>query len=160
MRICPEMQVPVMMVPSPLMVKTLSTGSLKIPSFDLSSIPWAALYMASLRRSMFSPVVEETGMIGDPSRILPFRKSTMSSLTSSTISSSTRSFFVTATIPFVIPRSSHMSTCSRVCGMTPSSAATMSSAMSMPHAPATMWRTNFSCPGTSTMPTMRSSPNL
>ena len=45
--------------------------------------------------------------------------------------------------------------CSRVCGMTPSSAATTSSTTSMPVAPATIWRTNFSWPGTSTTPIVR-----
>jgi len=45
-----------------------------------------------------------------------------------------------------------MSRCSRVCGMTPSSAATTSTTRSMPPAPAAMARTKRSCPGTSTTP--------
>ena len=43
-----------------------------------------------------------------------------------------------------------MSRCSRVCGMTESSAATTSIARSSPEAPASMFRMNRSCPGTST----------
>ena len=43
-----------------------------------------------------------------------------------------------------------MSKCSRVCGITDSSAATTSSTTSMPPTPASIARTNRSCPGTST----------
>ena len=43
-----------------------------------------------------------------------------------------------------------MSRCSRVCGMTESSDATARRTRSTPCAPATIVRTNFSCPGTST----------
>ena len=43
-----------------------------------------------------------------------------------------------------------MSKCSRVCGMTDSFAATTSSTASMPLAPASMFLTNRSWPGTST----------
>ena len=60
---------------------------------------------------MFSPVVEETGMMGASSRNLPFTSSLISSVTSSTMSSSTRSFFVIAIIPLFMPRSSQMSRC-------------------------------------------------
>ena len=45
-----------------------------------------------------------------------------------------------------------MSRCSSVCGITPSSAATVKSTRSMPCAPASMLRMNRSCPGTSTTP--------
>ena len=45
-----------------------------------------------------------------------------------------------------------MSRCSSVCGITPSSAATVKSTRSMPWAPASMLRMNRSCPGTSTTP--------
>ena len=46
--------------------------------------------------------------------------------------------------------SRQMSKCSRVCGITDSSAATTSSTASIPPTPASMFRTNRSCPGTST----------
>ena len=49
-----------------------------------------------------------------------------------------------------------MSKCSRVCGITDSSAATTSSTASMPVAPASMLRTKRSCPGTSTNATCTS----
>jgi hypothetical protein len=48
-----------------------------------------------------------------------------------------------------------MATCSRVWGMTPSSAATTSRTRSIPVAPATMVRTSPSCPGTSTTPRLK-----
>ena len=48
--------------------------------------------------------------------------------------------------------------CSRVWGMTPSSAATTSSRTSMPVAPASMFRMKSSCPGTSTTPEARHRP--
>ena len=48
-----------------------------------------------------------------------------------------------------------MARCSRVCGITPSSAATTSSARSMPPTPASMFLMKRSWPGTSTMLTSR-----
>ena len=48
------------------------------------------------------------------------------------------------------PRSRRISRCSRVCGITESSAATTSMARSRPEAPASMFRMNRSWPGTST----------
>ncbi len=48
-----------------------------------------------------------------------------------------------------------MPMCSRVCGITPSSAATTSRNMSIPVAPATIVRTNRSWPGTSTTDSRR-----
>ena len=66
------------------------------------------------------------------------------------VSSSTRSRLVSATTAVRTPSSSRIATCSRVCGITPSSQATTSSARSMPVAPEIMVRTKRSCPGTST----------
>ena len=54
-----------------------------------------------------------------------------------------------------MPSRSRIARCSRVCGMTPSSAATTRSAKSMPVAPASMLLTNRSWPGTSTKPRTR-----
>ena len=62
------------------------------------------------------------------------------------------SILVSATAPRVRPSSSRISRCSRVCGIAPSSAATTSSAKSMPVAPASMVWTSLSWPGTSTKP--------
>jgi hypothetical protein len=68
---------------------------------------------------------------------------------------SARSALVTATTPRRTPSWRNTAACSRVWGMTPSSAATHSRNMSMPVAPATMVRTNRSCPGTSTSESRR-----
>ena len=61
---------------------------------------------------------------------------------------------MSAMTPRGTPSSRQMSKCSRVCGMTDSSAATTSSTASMPPAPASMLRTKRSCPGTSTNATL------
>ena len=59
-------------------------------------------------------------------------------------------------IPAGIPRSEQTARCSRVCGFTPSSAATTRSMMRMPPRPASaLWRKR-SWPGTSTKPIWRS----
>ena len=51
-----------------------------------------------------------------------------------------------------MPSRSTIARCSRVCGITPSSAATTRRTKSIPVAPASMLCTNFSWPGTSTNP--------
>ena len=65
---------------------------------------------------------------------------------------STVSAFVSTIIPRGIPSSRQISKCSRVCGLMPSFAAMTSSTTSIPPAPASMFLTNRSCPGTSTKP--------
>jgi hypothetical protein len=69
-------------------------------------------------------------------------------------SGSTMSVLVSATTPVEMPSREQISRCSRVWGMTPSSAAMTSTTKSMPAAPATMFFTKRSCPGTSTMPSL------
>ena len=96
-------------------------------------------------------MVAETGMMGTPSSVVPSRTSWTSAVTSSSHSSSTRSRLVTATSPRLTFSRSRMARCSRVWGITDSSAATTSRARSMPPTPASMLLTNRSCPGTSTM---------
>ena len=64
--------------------------------------------------------------------------------------SSTASAFVTATTPRSTPSRRRMARCSCVCGRAPSPASMTSRKRSMPVAPATIVRTNRSCPGTST----------
>ncbi len=76
----------------------------------------------------------------------------MSSLTRASQSASTISVLVRATKPLRMPSREQISRCSRVWGMTPSSAAMTSMTKSTPAAPATMFLTKRSCPGTSTMP--------
>ena len=94
----------------------------------------------------------EQGTTGAPSRKVPSSTRDRSSATSSSHSASTRSILVRATSPFCTPSSWQMSRCSRVWGMTPSSAATTSITRSRPPAPATMLLMKRSWPGTSTMP--------
>ena len=65
-------------------------------------------------------------------------------------SASARSHLVRAIRPRGMPSSRQMWKCSRVCGMTDSSAATTSTTAPMPCAPASMLRTKRSWPGTST----------
>ena len=60
---------------------------------------------------------------------------------------------MSATTPCRAPSSPQMARCSRVWGITPSSAATTRSTRSIPCAPATIVRTKRWCPGTSTTPT-------
>ena len=68
---------------------------------------------------------------------------------------SVRSAFVTATTPTSTPSADSTVACSRVCGITPSSAATVIRYRSIPVAPATIVRTNRACPGTSTTDSRR-----
>ncbi len=151
-RMLPETRVPVITVPNPRMVKTRSMGSLKNPDSGRSSM--GAMIFSRAARSSGSPcpVTEDRGMMGLSSRKVSFRKSRISSMTSSIHSRSTRSDLVTATRPVRIPRRLQMSRCSRVWGMTPSSAAMTRTTRSIPPAPATMFFTNLSWPGTSTTP--------
>ena len=114
-----------------------------------------AFASASSRRrksAIPSPVTVETGTISAPSSPVPASRRAMSRRTSTRRASGTASTLVSATTPRSIPRRSTMARCSTVCGMTPSSAATTSRTKSMPVAPASMLRTNFSWPGTSTKP--------
>jgi hypothetical protein len=66
---------------------------------------------------------------------------------------SARSALVMAATPLFTPSCRSTARCSRVWGMTPSSAATQSRNRSTPEAPATIVRTNRSWPGTSTSET-------
>ncbi len=91
--------------------------------------------------------------MGAPSSVVPRRNPSTSSRASSSSSAVTRSAFVSATSPARLPMRFTMSMCSRVCGITPSSAATTRRTMSMPATPASIVRTKRSWPGTSTMPT-------
>jgi hemoglobin-like flavoprotein len=76
----------------------------------------------------------------------------ISARTSSMRARSTRSIFVSAIAPCVMPSNCTIARCSRVCGITPSSAAITISAKSIPHAPAAIVCTSFSWPGTSMKP--------
>ena len=67
------------------------------------------------------------------------------------------SIFVSTVRPRFTRSSAQMSRCSRVCGITASSAAMTSMTASMPPMPASMFLTNRSCPGTSMNPIVVSS---
>ena len=84
-----------------------------------------------------------------PSRNVPRTSSRISSSTRLIQDGSARSHLVRTTRPPESPSSRRISRCSRVWGITESSAATTSIARSSPDAPASMLRMNRSCPGTS-----------
>ena len=101
---------------------------------------------------MPSPVSDDSARIGAPAKPLWASRARTSAWASASRSGVTRSHLVSATTPRVSPSRSRMARCSRVCGIGPSSAATTSITWSMPVAPASMLRTSFSWPGTSTKP--------
>ena len=73
-----------------------------------------------------APVAEETATISAPSRPVPISALAISLRAAARRSGSTRSALVSATRPRVRPSRSRIARCSRVCGITPSSAATTS----------------------------------
>ncbi len=141
-------------MPKPCIENTLSTGSLGISSTSLSSNSNASSSINDFTSSKPVPLVEDTGIIGAPSKKVSFISSFISSLTNSNHSSSTKSDLVITTNPFSIPTRSNMAKCSLVCGITPSSAATTNITISIPTTPASIFFMNFSCPGTSIIPAL------
>ena len=141
-------------VPKPDRVNARSIGSLGIVcvSFATTSSD-ISCWIVSVSSSSPCPVAADTLTTGAPSKKVPSSSSWISSSTSSSHSSSTRSHLLITRMLFLIPRSPKMSMCSLVCGMIPSSAATTKSTRSIPTTPATMLLINFSCPGTSMIPT-------
>ncbi len=133
-----------------------STGKRMTKSVERAGTCCATSLNAVLNCSNPAPVRELTAMMGASSRKEPATSSLASSSTKGSISSSTRSFFVMITNPLRIPSNRQMSKCSRVCGITPSSAAMTNASTSMPCAPASMFLMKRSWPGTSTKPTRRS----
>ena len=156
-RSLPEVSVPVTTVPNPFMENTRSIGRRAKPPALLGSTARPA--SSSIARSSCkpAPVCALTATVGADSRNDPATDSSTSSLTNSTMSSSARSALVSTTMPRRIPNRRQMSKCSRVCGISDSSAATASSSRSMPPAPANMFFTKRSWPGTSTKPSRKSS---
>ena len=148
----PETSVPVITVPKPFMVNTRSIGRRNRPEGLRGGIRPAISSRAPINSGMPCPVAEDTGRIGEFSRKVPWLNSRISSRASSSHSSSTRSVLVMAIKPCWTSSRVQISMCSRVWGITPSSAAITMITMSMPVAPATIFLTNFSWPGTSTIP--------
>src|SRR5918997_1502043 len=148
-RTSPLHSVPVTTTPIPLSTNERSTGSRARPSRRRLAGPAARASSASSRSSTPSPVTPLTGTTG---AAMPkdSKRSSTSSAASSAVSPSTASIFERATTPCSIPSTRRTSRCSRVWGITPSSAATTSRKASTPVAPETMFFTKRSWPGTST----------
>ncbi len=146
----PATSVPVATVPKPFIVKTRSTGRRSSPSACRGAASSASSRSAARSASSPSPVRAETRTTGRPSRNDPRTSSAVSCSATVWAVSSARSLLVSTTSPRGIPSRRQIWKCSRVCGITDSSAATTSSTASMPWAPASMLRTKRSWPGTST----------
>ena len=148
----PDMEVPVITEPKPFMAKIRSTGRRKGPKTSANCREETNESRRSRTLSIPSPLIDETWTRGASSRKLPSQYSRTSSVTISSHSSSTISFLVITMIPCFTPSRRQISKCSSVCGMIPSSAAMIKATISIPATPATMFLTNFSWPGTSTIP--------
>ncbi|MNP23515.1 hypothetical protein D3C76_1162270 [compost metagenome] len=154
----PENAVPVTTTPAPLTLKARSTGRRKPPSSARSCVSWAASARARRNSPTPSPVTLDSGKIGAPASGPGASSASISARAAAICSALARSVLVKATNARGIPSSSTMARCSRVCGITPSSAATTSRTRSMPQAPASMLWTKRSCPGTSMKPVSAPSP--
>ena len=142
---------PVTTVPKPFIENARSIGSRAAPSTGRSADARGLIARSPSRSaSRPSPVVADTSITGAGSRNDPLTSSRTSCRTSARVSSSARSDLVSTTMPRGMRSRRQMSKCSRVCGITDSSAATISSTQSMPPTPASIVRTNRSWPGTST----------
>ncbi|CAJ6204410.1 Uncharacterised protein [Burkholderia pseudomallei] len=150
----PATAVPVTTVPCPASVNTRSTASRNRPSSrrarQASAVSRRCAFNAATPASSGSLArVSKTGASASGEAASHAR---ISSRTRATRAASTRSHFVSASAPCATPSSCRIDRCSRVCGITPSSAAITTSAKSIPHAPAAIVWTSFSWPGTSMKP--------
>ena len=141
---------PVTTVPAPATANTRSMGSRKQSSAGRSTRSPATRPNAARSSSSPSPVTTEVATGASHRTRLAGRRWTTSLRTNSSHSASTRSRLVITGMPRRTPSNSTIARCSSVWGMMPSSAAITSSATSIPVAPASMFRTKPSCPGTST----------
>ena len=157
MPIEPQTGTPATTVPYPRAENARSTGSRKMPSSGLGCRE------SSRRVNVCIELVEPfagdardgaDGRVGQERALQ--KRPAFPPGPSRGVPASTRSIFVSATKPWRTPSKVRISRCSRVCGITPSSAATTSITASMPQAPATIVLMKFSCPGTSTIPISRS----
>ena len=131
------------------MLNARSTCMRKIPRSCLSGAFSQMVSSSCLNASIPIPSVAETRMMGAFSIKESLTSSAISSSTRSSQSSSARSALFRAITPNGISSKLRISKCSRVWGMTPSSAATTKRATSILDTPAIIFFTNFSCPGTS-----------
>ena len=155
----PLATMPVTTVPTPERVKLRSTARRKPCAASAPGrawCAWAQLCRCARRASTPSPLYAETAKTGacasavGASRACTWACSAASRAVRSAVGM--RSILVSTTVAWVSPSRASTARCSRVCGMTPSSAATMSSACAMPVAPASMVCSRRSCPGISTNP--------
>ena len=151
----PSMSVPVTTVPNPATANERSTGNRGRPTSRRCCVSSSAASIAAASSCTPSPVVAETACTGDPASVVVASSSSTSNCTSARMSASARSDFVMTASPRRTPSRSSIARCSRVCGITDSSAATISSARSIPPTPASMFLMKRSWPGTSTMLTSR-----
>ena len=151
----PSINVPVTTVPAPAIVKTRSISKRGRPRSFLGSARARSSSITATSSFKPSSFTAETATMGAPDRVVSPISSSISILTRLSNSSSTRSFLVMTTIPFCTLSRSRIARCSLVWGITPSLAAIMSMARSIPPTPASMFFTKRSCPGTSTIPTSR-----
>lgn len=154
----PAKAVPVTTTPAPVTLKARSMARRKWPLSLRAAVRAASSISAARRASMPSPRMLETGKIGAPASAPAASRFSICCSTSVMRAGSTRSILVSATSARRMPSNSTMARCSRVCGITPSSAATTSSTQSMPLAPASMLCTKRSWPGTSIKPVRLPSP--
>ncbi len=141
----PDHSVPVTTVPAPRTVNTRSTCRRSGPSEIRDATRAAARASAARSASNPTPLRTDTGTISAPG--------SNAAASAAARSGDARSVLVIATTPTFTPNAASTAACSRVWGITPSSAATTIRYRSMPVAPATIVRTNRSCPGTSTTET-------
>ena len=151
----PPVSVPVTTVPEPLIENTRSTCRRGRPSRSGSGAPASIASSATTSSSNPSPVADEHATIGAPSSPVPWTRSVTSARARSSRARSTRSRLVSAITAPCAPRTSTISRCSSDCGFQPSSAATTNSTRRTGPTPASIVRTNRSCPGTSTNPSSR-----
>ena len=148
----PACTVPVTTSPAPLSMNARSTQRRNRPFAARAARLSARSRNAPARASMPAPDRAQTRWISAPRMPVVERRASISTLTSPARAASTLSTLLTTAMHSVTPSRSRMAVCSRVWGITPSSAATTTSARSMAPTPASMLRTNRSCPGTSTNP--------
>ena len=148
----PACTVPVTTSPAPLSVNTRSMHRRNRPFAARTAKSRARSRNAAARASMPAPERVETRWIPAPLMPVPERSVSISAPTSAARIAPTLSILLTTAMHSATPSRSRMAVCSRVCGITPSSAATTTSARSTAPTPASMLRTKRSCPGTSTKP--------
>ena len=148
----PACTVPVTTSPAPRSMNARSTQRRNRPSAARAARPRARSRNAPARASTPAPDRAETRWTSAPRMPVAERRASIWPLTSSTRAASTLSTLLTTAMHSLTPSRSRIAVCSRVWGITPSSAATTTSARSMDPTPASMLRTNRSCPGTSTKP--------